>query len=170
MDEKAIDFGFDFTDIGEYQDMRIFPQVEKDYTGKERTPEEVAKAEVQVIGRLVEIATAVGDLKDIEKLDGSYSSLLVKLFQYIEKQAPKGLVNLKVVMTPDMKWTKVPNWGFIEKYVTGQDPKLYFSQREKDDKLDQRPVTYASSLKPTGSSDTASAPHASSVVDDSLPF
>lgn len=182
MTDKHIVFKFEDAATNQYMDTRIFLNTDLDWTGKTRKPEEVTKTETQIIAKLIEIAKSVGDMKDLEKAEGTYSTLLVKLFQYCEKKASTGLVNIKVVMQNETsQYTKMANYGFIEKYEAGKEPTLFFTNSEKDQKLDVRPSSPTIEKKSSaldlemssfshGMSDAVEAPAASGAISDDMPF
>ena len=160
--EKYMDMEFFAPDINKMHEMRLYTTANTDWQGNPRSAEDTAKAESKIIAKLIEICRAVGDIKDLESLTGDYKTLLVKLFKYIETKAPKALVNLKIHQAGE--WTKVSsNLGSIEKHISGQDPKLYFTPWEIDQKWNI-PHTASSSTSTTSTSMTSAA------VTDILPF
>jgi hypothetical protein len=169
--EKYMELEFFATDINKMHELRLYTTANADWQGNPRSAEDTAKAESKIIAKLIEVCRAVGDIKDLESLTGDYKTLLVKLFKYIETKAPKAQVNLKIHQAGD--WTKVSsNLGSIEKHIPGQDPKLYFTPWEIDQKWNIPATSSPSTTSFTSSSSTStSSIHSAPAANEAdLPF
>lgn len=160
-DDKKFKYVFAVKDSNLYTDIAIFPEANPSFAS--RTVEQQQKT---VVENLISIADAVGTPVEVSKLPtaSSYMQLVNMLHKYIESK--KGAkVNIKIVLDADQNFANVAKFGFIEKHTDGQDPKLWFSQWEKDNdrakRTKPRPKAEAKS-----DSSTYSMPEASAVLHD----
>jgi hypothetical protein len=158
-DESSFNFKYELEDSS-YQTMRIWFEVKKESAekyvdavnrkkGKLMTASEkeaaitkqIAANQMNKLNVMNSIAIAVGEASDLIKISAtSYEDLMNKLFLYIKKFEGKGKVNLKVGMTADGEWTEVNvnKIGSIEKYVSGKEPNLFFTDYEVDNGINVR--------------------------------
>ncbi len=100
------------------------------------------KAEQDNLVKLNEIALALGEEEDVDRISGkSYMDLAEKIIAYIEKIRRPSNVNVKLTMDYKDEWVELSRKpGNIEKYISGTDPKLRFTAYEIDNNKDKRPV------------------------------
>jgi len=141
-----------------YTDIAVFPEANPSYT---KSVQDQQKA---VIEKMISIADAVGSPTEVSKLPpaSDYMMLFNMLHKYIESK--KGAkVNIKIVLDAEENFSNVAMFGFIEKHTDGQEPKLFFSQWEKDNNRSKRTKPRP---KAEAKSDTSSMPGSSKDTDD----
>lgn len=132
-DDKKVKYIFSLKDSNNYTDIAVFPEANPSYT---KSVQDQQKA---VIEKMISIADAVGSPTEVSKLPSAsdYMMLFNMLHKYIESK--KGArVNIKTVLDAEENFANVAMFGFIEKHTDGQEPKLFFSQWEKDNNRAKR--------------------------------
>ena len=103
-----------------------FPNKKKD--GDMETPEEALQREERdkaaILSKLIKIYEAPPVKAD------DYQDYVEKCVKALTPRLSKVSVNLKVIYDSEFKFSRIPNWGFIEKYEEGVPPTLAYSAWE----------------------------------------
>lgn len=102
-----------------------FPNTKNGVT--ESTEEAIIREErdkAAVLSKLVKIFEAPRVISE------NYFDYVEKCVKALTPRLSKAKVNLKLIYDADFKFSRVPNWSFIEKYVEGEEPTLAYSEWE----------------------------------------